>query len=87
VGELKHEFTNLYLEERSNFTQDILWNFNILVKVRHHTILMKWEANPLDLNFKGAWGGHTMDYNTKSFSCISRYNDIKIIMKLVFFTC
>jgi hypothetical protein len=35
----------------------------------------------------GSWGGHTWDYNIELLSCISPYNDINIIMKLVFFIC
>jgi hypothetical protein len=53
VEELKSQLRNLYLEERTKFTQEIFWDFNMLVEVRHDTIPMNWETNPLDLNLEG----------------------------------
>jgi hypothetical protein len=53
VEELKSQLRNLYLEERTKFTQEIFWDFNMLVEVRHDTIPMNWETYPLDFNLEG----------------------------------
>ena len=52
VQVFKNDLHRLYLDEKTIFTQEIFWNFNMLVEVRHDQISMKWIAEEFDLNLE-----------------------------------
>jgi hypothetical protein len=53
VQVLKNDLHRLYLDVKTMFTQEIFWDFNMLVEVRHDQIPMKWTAEEFDLNLEG----------------------------------
>ena len=53
VQVLKNDLHRLYLDVKTMFPQEIFWDFNMLVEVRHNQIPMKWMAEEFDLNLDG----------------------------------
>jgi hypothetical protein len=53
VQVLKNDLHRLYVDERTMFTHEIFWDFNMLVEVHADQIPMKWTIEEFDLNLEG----------------------------------
>ena len=53
VKKLQMDLQKLYVEEKTQFTQELFWDFNALIGTRHDCIPMKWVTDELDLNLEG----------------------------------
>jgi hypothetical protein len=47
------DLQKLYVENKTQFTQEAFWDFIALIEARHDCIPMKWVTDELDLNLEG----------------------------------
>jgi hypothetical protein len=53
---LQVDLQKLYVENKTQFTQEAFWDFIALIEARHDCIPMKWVTDELDLNLDTACG-------------------------------
>jgi hypothetical protein len=74
VKTLQVDLAQIYIEEKTRFTQANFWDFNALIEARHDAIPMRWilALNGLDLNDSGV---EYLAFEPKEHSFRATYRD------------